>query len=183
MGSIRMNLERLVACGALATCLAAAPAMAQDTAAAVTVEDCLALVEDALGGDALHLEFESRGGTPNYEFIIGVGDIEYYVGCDATTGMIGEVDLIVEADDPRWTAMAKVDEAAASKAATERYKGEVEEIKRLLLSNGLAAYEVDVEVEDADGEFNVYVDAATGRVMLVNIEYWEIGRPAADDDD
>ena len=34
--------------------------------------------------------------------------------------------------------LAKVDEAAASKAATERYKGEVEEIKRLLLSNGLA---------------------------------------------
>jgi hypothetical protein len=72
------------------------------------------------------------------------------------------VDLIVEADDPRWTAMAKVDEAAASKAATEDYKG---------------------EVEDADGEFNDYVDAATGRIMQVSIEYWGIGRPAADDDD
>ena len=42
---------------------------------------------------------------------------------------------------------------------------------------------VDVEVEDADGEFNVYVDAASGKLMLVNIEYWVIGRPAAEDND
>lgn len=78
--------------------------------------------------------------------------------------------------------MAKVDEAAAPKAATEHHKGEVEAIKRRLLSNGLAAYEVDVEVEDANGEFNVYVDAATGTIVQVNIEYWEIGHPAADVD-
>ena len=169
-----------LALGALVLAAAATPAAAQDGAGTVTVEDCLASVEDALGGDALHLEFESRGGVPTYEFIIGAGDIEYYAGCDATTGMIGEVDVIVDADDPRWTAVAKVDQAAASKAATDRYKGEVEEVKRLLLSNGGAAYEVDVEIDDASGEFNVYVDAASGRITQVNIEYWEIGRPGAD---
>jgi uncharacterized membrane protein YkoI len=176
-------LKSIVAAGAAALALAAGPAFAQDVSPAVTVEDCLASVEAALGGDALHLEYESRGGTPTYEFIIGAGGIEYYVGCDATTGLIGEVDLIVKADDPRWTALAKVDEAAAKKAATERYKGEVEEVKRLLLSNGGAVFEVDVEVDDGDGEFNVYVDAATGSITLVNIEYWEIGRPGVEDDD
>jgi uncharacterized membrane protein YkoI len=153
---MRPRLKSIVAAAAAALALAAGPAFAQEVSPAVTVEDCLASVEAALGGDALHLEYESRGGTPTYEFIIGAGGIEYYVGCDATTGLIGEVDLIVKADDPRWTALAKVDEAAAKKAATERYKG---------------------------GEFNVYVDAATGSITLVNIEYWEIGRPGVEDDD
>jgi hypothetical protein len=35
----------------------------------------------------------------------------------------------------------------------------------------------------ADGEFNVYVDAASGDLMLVNFEYWEIGRPGVDNGD
>lgn len=55
-------------------------------------------------------------------------------------------------------------------------------MKHLLLSNGPAAYEVDVEIEGADGEFNVYVDAATGRISGVNVEYWEIGMPGIDPD-
>jgi hypothetical protein len=59
----------------------------------------------------------------------------------------------------------------------------VEEVKRLLLSTGGAAYEVDVEIPGADGEFNVYVDAASGDLMLVNFEYWEIGRPGVDNGD
>lgn len=175
--------KRMAAATAATVMIAAMPAIAQAGPDPVTVEDCLASVQGALGGNALHLEYESRGGTPTYEFIIGTDGMEYYVGCDATTGMIGEVDLIVKADDPRWTATAKIDETAAKKAATDRYKGEVEEAKRLLLSNGSAVYEVDVEVDDADGEFNVYVDAATGRITQVNIEYWEIGRPGAEDDD
>lgn len=153
--------------------------LAQEEPARVTVEQCLASVTERLGGDALHMEFESRGGVPTYELIVGTPRDTYYVGCDARTGLIGEVDVIVGADDPRWRAVAKTDEDAARGTALERYKGEVEEIKRLLLSSGRAAYEVDVEIGDTGGEFNVYVDAATGTVMLVNFEYWEIGRPGA----
>lgn len=180
---MRARPYHLVAATALIVGLSGLPAGAQSVPPPVRVDDCLASVQNALGGDALHLEFESRGGVPTYEFIIGSDGIEYYVGCDATTGMIGEVDLIVKGNDPRWTAVAKIDEAAAKKAATDRYKGEVEEAKRLLLSNGAAVFEVDVEVSDADGEFNVYVDAVTGAIMAVNIEYWEIGRPGVEDDD
>lgn len=162
--------------------VALAPAMAAAEIAAppVTGQSCLATTLAALGGDALHLEFESRAGVPTYEFIVGTEVDEYYVGCNATTGALSEVDVIVGEQDQRWTAVAKVDEAAATKVALDRYKGEVEEVKRLLLSDGSAAYEIDVEVADADGEFNVYVDAATGSLTLVNIEYWEIGRPGSE---
>jgi hypothetical protein len=121
MGVCRTYGVALVAGGILSMVVATGTAAAQETGATVTVEECLALMQDMLGGEALHLEFESRGGVPTYEFVIGTDEGEYYVGCDGTTGLIGEIDLIVEAQDPRWTALAKVDEAAAIKAATERY--------------------------------------------------------------
>jgi uncharacterized membrane protein YkoI len=131
------------------------PVLAQDSTPRVSLEHCLKATTEALGGDVLHLEFEAWNGRPTYEFIIGTSRDTYYVGCDAVTGLIGEVDVIVEGGDPRWQAVAKVDESTAVKTATERYKGEVEEVKRLLLASGGAAYEVDVEIGNADGEYNV----------------------------
>jgi uncharacterized membrane protein YkoI len=169
--------------GCLIVAVPLQPASAQTGPAGVRVEECLTATLNALGGDALHVEYESRAGVPTYEFIVGTPDDVYYVGCSAVTGVISEVDVIVAANDPRWTAVAKIDEAAATKTALDRYKGELEEVKRLLLASGAAAYEVDVEVPGADGEFNVYVDAASGNISQVTFEYREIGRPGVRRDD
>jgi uncharacterized membrane protein YkoI len=164
----------------MSACHAAAPASAfhEVAPAALRIEECLKTTHAALGGDVLHAEYESRDGRPTYEFIIKGKNETYYVGCDATSGLLREVDILVSMQDPRWTSIAKIDEAAARVAATERYKGKIEEVKRLLLADGSAVYEVDVEVEGAAGEFNVYVDAVTGKIVRVNIEYWEIGGSA-----
>lgn len=179
MGSDRMlpGTGSLLAIGAGLALLGSGPA-AMAGEGKVSVEDCLDTVLDQLGGEAWHLEYESRGGVPIYEFVLHTDQENYYVACDARTGTLAEVDVIVEEDDARWQAAAKIDEDTATQTALDRYKGEVEEIKRLLLSSGGVAYEVDIEIPNANGEFNVYVDAVTGAISQVNHEYWEIGQPA-----
>jgi uncharacterized membrane protein YkoI len=129
-----------------------------------------------MGGETTHLEFESRDGQPTYEFIVQseVGPT-CYVGCDATTGLLGQIDVIVSADDERFASSAQLNAQQAADAATHLYPGEVEEVKALLLATGQAVYKVDVEFEP-EGEFNVYVDAESGNVVTVNVEYWEIGQ-------
>lgn len=149
----------------------------------VSLPEAMDIVMATIGSKITHLEFESREGIPTYEFIVEASGGTYYVGVSGTTGLVSEVDVIVAADDPRWTAVAKVTEDKAKEAAAAHYKGEVEEVKRLLLSDGSAAYEVDVEIEGAGGEYNVYVDAASGAIKLVNVEYWELGETIPGDDD
>lgn len=149
----------------------------------VSMPQAMDVVMATIGSKITHLEFESRDGVPTYEFIVETSGDTYYVGVSGTTGLVMETDVIVAGDDPRWTALAKIDEAKARAVAGAAYKGEIEEVKRLLLSDGGVAYEVDVEIQGAGGEFNVYVDAATGAVKRVNIEYWELGETIPGDDD
>lgn len=148
----------------------------REPATEVNLETCVNLVQRTMGGETTHLEFESRDGVPTYEFIVeSESGPTYYVGCDATTGLIAGVDVIVRADDARFASVAQIGAQQAADAATRYYPVEVEEVKRLLLSTGQAVYEVDVEFEP-EGEFNVYVDAANGEIFTVNIEYYEIGQ-------
>lgn len=142
------------------------------------LEACIKLVQHTMGGETTHLEFESRDGVPTYEFVVeSESGSTYYVGCDATSGLIAGVDVIVNTDDERFASVAQITAEQAAGTALQRYPGEVEEVKSLLLSSGQAVYEVDVEFEP-EGEFNVYVDAASGEVFTVNIEYYEIGQSA-----
>jgi hypothetical protein len=145
-----------------------------------TVAECYDSTIEALGGEALHLEFESRGGEPIFEFIIRQGDVTYYAACSGVSGVMFGIDIIVAADDSRFAERATISPDQAAQTATAFYPGDVEEVKAILTEDGQALYEVDVEVEDATGEFNVWVDAASGDLVRVDIEYWEIGRPGVE---
>lgn len=132
------------------------------------------LVQETVG-PTTHLEFESRDGVPTYEFIVeSESGPTYYVGCDATTGLIAQVDVIVGAGDERFASVAQISVQQAADIATQRYPGEVEEVKSLLMASGRMAHEVGVEF-GLDGEFNVYVDAISGEIFAVHTEYYEIG--------
>ena len=55
------------------------------------------------------------------------------------------------------------------------YPGVIEEVEYELESNGDASYEIDLV--SADGtEFKIEVDAATGDIVEVSVEAWEIGQ-------
>lgn len=145
----------------------------------VPFEACLDVTLRTLGGRAIHVEFESRAGVTTYEFVIRSGDAQYYAGCDANSGMVSRIDVIVAPDDTRWTEIAKIDPTTARNAAIERFPGgRIEEVKHLLMGDGRVAYEFDLEFDNGT-ELNVYVDAVAGGIFLVTPEYWEIGGGAA----
>jgi hypothetical protein len=111
--------------------------------------------------------------------VAGEDGTTYYIACSAATGVIQNVDTIVDAADTRFSSVATIAPQEAGQRATALYKGEIEEVKAVLTTHGEALYEVDVESSNGKGtatsEFNVWVDAATGRIHHVDIEYWEIG--------
>lgn len=165
---------------ALAATAVALPAAAGPSAP-VPLEACLSLVSEQVGSAISHVEFESRRGEPTYELAVNAKGADYYVGCSGVTGLISEVDVLVKAEDPRWTAAAKIAEEEAKARALARYPGDVEEVKRLLLQSGPAVYEVEIEIPGGKAEFNVYVNAADGSIDQVNLEYWEIPEAMAGD--
>jgi uncharacterized membrane protein YkoI len=141
----------------------------------VSVGECLLAALGLVGGHATHMEFESRGGQPIYEFVVFSDNVNYYVACNATNGAIQDVDILVEPGDERFAARSRYDEAAARAAVLAQYPGEIEEVKWFLMHSGHVWYEVDVEIVGTDGEFNVWIDAETGGIVRVDVEYWEIG--------
>ena len=170
----RSTLFAAAAATVLALPASAGPIAESVAHAPVPLTDCLDLVSVQIGPAIGHLEFESRQGEPTYEFVVNAKGADYYVGCSGITGLVTHVDLLVKADDPRWTTVAKLTEEEAKAAATARHPGELEEVKRLLLQSGPAVYEADIEIPGGAGEYNVYVNATDGAIYQVNVEYWEI---------
>lgn len=175
-----MRTMTVLALALSASVAVSAPAQAgriKDSMQGVTVDlaSCLDVVTGTLGGSATHVEFESRGGEPVYEFIIKTPSVTYYAGCSGLTGKIADVDVIVSPADERFKARAKIDAKQAGEIATKLHPGEIEEVKAIFTSNGNVWFEVEVELQAGEGELNVWVDAETSRVVRVDVEYWEIG--------
>lgn len=100
---------------------------------------------------------------------------EWEFECSARDAAILEIEQEVErADDPLFQAHAKVSEAEAKETAMKLYPGTVEEVEYEIEANGDASYEFDIV--DADGtEWKIEVDAASGAIVEVQVEKWEIG--------
>ena len=151
---------------------------AKDT---VHIETCLAAASAIKAGDYLKVEYlaVSPRGVPTYEVEIrGTDGREWELRCDALTGTVYEIEQeAAGGSDPRFQKQAKISEEEARAKALSIYPGTVEEVEYELESNGDDAYEIDIV--SADGtEFQVEVDAATGDIIEVSVEAWEIGQEA-----
>lgn len=151
---------------------------AKDT---VHIETCLVAASAVKAGDYLKVEYlaVSPRGVPTYEIEVrGADGREWELRCDALTGTIYEIEQEANSSsDPLFQEQAKVSEEAARAKALSIYPGTVEEVEYELESNGDASYEIDIV--SADGtEFKVEVDAATGDIIEVSVEAWEIGQEA-----
>jgi uncharacterized membrane protein YkoI len=115
-------------------------------------------------------------GDPSFE--IEVRDpkgIEWEFMCAADEGSIYEFEQEASApSDPRFKENVEVSPQQARRIVTRLYPGRIEETEYELESNGASTYEIDV-VGAADTEFKVEVDAASGDVIEVHVEEWEIG--------
>jgi len=147
----------------------------------VRMETCLAAALEVRPGEVRKLEFKSEEGTPIYEFDMLTDDgVLWNIECDATTGLVSEMEREVAADDPLFTDYAEVSEDDARAKILQVYPGsEIEAHEYVIEQNGTAAYEFDVVVPygtpPLGREMKVEVDAKTGEITESNFELWEIG--------
>lgn len=145
------------------------------------LEACLAAAQEIRSGTFLKLEYldPSAEGSPAYEIELRAADgREWEFMCDAARGTIFEIEQEAKsADDPLFKAGAKVSLDDAMETVLKLYPGEIEEIEYEIEANGDASYEMDV-VDGGGTEFKIEVDAATGAIIEVAVEHWEIGEEA-----
>jgi uncharacterized membrane protein YkoI len=160
---------------------ALALAAATPIAHAGALEDCLEAAQAIQSGDFLKLEYldPSADGEPAYEIELRTAEgREWEFMCDAEDGTIFEIEQEVSSPDhPLFMAGMKVSLEDAKKKVMSLYPGEVEEVEYEIEANGDASYEMDV-VDGSGTEFKIEVDAATGDIIEVAIELWEIGEEA-----
>jgi uncharacterized membrane protein YkoI len=142
------------------------------------LEGCLKEVRAIRPGDVVKVEYLGFTDEQKAAYEIEVrtdNGQEWEFECAARSGTILEFEQ--EVDSPThelFKRHMKVSEDQARKIATELYPGEIVEVEYEIEANGDASYEFDIE--DRWGvEFKVEVDAATGAIVEVQIERWEIG--------
>lgn len=139
-------------------------------------EDCMANALGEHSGMVIKVEMKREAGGPVYEFDIRDNNAQDWdIECDADSGEIIEVEMEVTTPrHPAFQAVMTVSESQARKTALEAYDGIIIETEYEIESDGLAVYEFDVK--QADGkEMKVEINAATGELHEVNLEYWQIG--------
>lgn len=127
-------------------------------------------------GTIVKVEFKSENKKGVYEFDIESADgTSWDIECDAQSSKVIEIEQEVKADDAKFKAIAKVSEADAKATALAAHPGTLAETEYELESDGKASYEFDIT--EADGEeIKVEVDAATGKIVEVSYEEYQIGK-------
>jgi uncharacterized membrane protein YkoI len=142
------------------------------------LENCLQAASSIKSGVFVKVEFlnPSAQGMPTYEIEVrDAKGTEWEFMCDAKTGLIYEIEQEVDSSaEKRFSKHKKVSEEDARAAALEVYPGEIREREYEIESDGSATYEFDVVGSDGT-EFKVEVDAASGKIIEVAVEQWQIG--------
>ncbi|MGH8727913.1 MAG: PepSY domain-containing protein [Burkholderiales bacterium] len=159
---------------AAAGLICAATATADDGA----LGDCVRAALAEQKGDFVKVEYLSKSakGVPTFELELRDADgIEHEFMCDATNGKIYEHETEVDKpSDPKFAKNMKVKEKEARAIANKAHPGEVVEVEYEIESDGGSTYEFDIMGKDGK-ETKVEVDAATGKIIEVHTEEWEIG--------
>lgn len=139
-------------------------------------EDCLGTALQRQPGRVIKVEFKIVDGRSAYEFDIQGNDGQSWdVECDADRASIVSVEREVDsAADPLFSAQAKVSEAAARKTVAVEHPGMIEEVEYEIEENGSASYEFDIAEPDGT-QTKVEVDAASGKIIEVDRELWQVG--------
>ncbi len=141
----------------------------------VRMETCLDAALDRVPGHPRKLEFKLEEGEPVYEFDVEAADGNTYnVECSAVTGLVGEVEREVAADDPLFRSLARISLEEARKRALAVHPGKVIASEREIGDTGRATYEFDIQTT-LGPEVKVDVDAASGEIEEANVELYEIG--------
>lgn len=141
------------------------------------IEKCIAEIQRQKAGELIKLEKLNANGKAVYEFELeDANGFEWEFMCDVNSGKIFEVEKEVSSVNSRaFKSKMKVTEEDAKAVALKAYPGVIEEVEYEIEENGDATYEFDI-VNSKGVETKVEVDAATGKIIEVAIEEWEIGK-------
>ncbi|WP_031433382.1 PepSY domain-containing protein [Methylomarinum vadi] len=157
----------------------AAVSTGQVLASDQALEICIAAAQQQKAGEMLKLEKLKMDGKAMYELEIrDANGFEWEFMCDANSGKITETESEVRSVESKaFKSKMKVTEEDAAAIALKAYPGVIEEVEYEIESNGDASYEFDI-VNDKGVETKVEVDAASGKIIEVSTEEWEIGEEA-----
>lgn len=165
---------------AAALCLAALPAAASAAHHGVTLHDCLMATRHVQSGEFVKVEYlvaTPRGGPAYAIEVRDANNLEWELTCSARTGNIYEIETEVESsEDPSFAGSAQIGVTKARDIATSTVPGSGDVVEREyeIKIGGGSTYEFDI-VGKQGTEWKIEVDAATGEVIGVAVELWEIG--------
>ena len=76
--------------------------------------------------------------------------------------------------DKKFTTLAKVSESEAEKIALKNYNGKIVD-REYSMEDGKPVYEFDIYVDKKGYEYEVEVDAVSGKILEVEKELYDIG--------
>lgn len=140
------------------------------------IEQCISAIQKQKKGDFVKLEKLNVSGKPVYAFEIhDAKGFEWEFMCDVNSGKIIETESEVNSvNNHAFQKKIKVTEEEATAIALKAHPGVIEEMEYEIEKNGDASYEFDI-VNDKGVETKIEVDAATGKIIEVSTEEWEIG--------
>jgi uncharacterized membrane protein YkoI len=143
------------------------------------IEKCIASIQKLKAGELIKLEKLNANGKAVYEFELrDANGFEWEFMCDVNSGKIFETESEVSSvNSLAFKSKMRVTEEDAKAIALKAYPGVIEEVEYEIEENGDASYEFDI-VNSKGVETKVEVDAATGKIIEVAIEEWEIGEEA-----
>lgn len=143
------------------------------------LEKCITAIQKQKTGEFVKLEKLNVAGKAIYEFELeDTNGFEWEFMCDVNSGKVFETESEVSSVNSKaFKSKMKVAEEDAKAIALKAYPGVIEEVEYEIEANGDATYEFDI-VNSKGIETKVEVDAATGKIIEVAIEEWEIGKEA-----
>ena len=139
------------------------------------IETCVYAIEKEKKGDLVKLEALDVKGKSVYEFETrDANGFEYEFMCDASGKIIEREAEVSSPNAMAFKKHTKIIQEDAIKIALESYPGTVKEIEYELESDGSPSYEIDIIGQNGT-ETKVEIDAATGKIIEVSTEKWEIG--------
>ncbi len=159
------------------------PVLAHGHGKGEKLHKCLKAASKLKDGYYAKVEFltMTEKGGKTYEIEIkDANGVEWELMCSLRDGEIYEIEREVEsAEDPLFKKRMQVDEKTASQTALEIYSGKLVHTEYEIESHGDASYEFDIWSKPGV-TYKVEVSAATGEIVEVNIEAWDIGREEDD---
>lgn len=157
--------------------LAQLPALAAEVPrGARCLEDCLEAALARQPGRVIKVELKETRTHKAYEFDIqGRDGHAWDVECHADKATVVSVEREVETPaHPLFAAKARITTEEAKATALAAHPGEVEEIEFEIEEDGSASYEFDI-AHGNGRKTKLEVDAATGELIEVDKELWQIG--------